>query len=219
MLFIRQCYIDLKYLNKYLMIVYTPLNLPKMEPDEWDVFWNIWHTYSGDAIKRRVNRSESAAKVGSTNVWQGLDIYKRSGMETAWDCPYFDISAELPMMYQLIKNLGIRSLYRVRLIQSKIDIGLHTDDNRDEWKIRGFLRYTSDKSQWYFSKPHGTERTYITLPESTNWFSYNDKHAWHGTDYDPEHKKILVQLFFLEPVSNDLISSSIEMYKPYTIEF
>ena len=27
------------------MIVYTPIDLPKIEPDNWDVFWDIWNGF------------------------------------------------------------------------------------------------------------------------------------------------------------------------------
>lgn len=200
------------------MIVYTPLNLPKIEPDNWDVFWNMWNNHSDIAVKRSMNFNGSRSKIGDSNIWRGLDIFKVGNIPTSWECPYFDIRNTLPLLYEAIRNLKIRSLYRVRLLQSISDIGSHSDDNNDTWKVRAFLYYPSTVPQWYFTKPNDTERVYIDLPESTNWFAYNDKHAWHGTDYDPENKKILLQLYFLEPI-DDLIKSSIEIYKPYTISF
>lgn len=201
------------------MIVYTPLDLPKLEPDDWDTFWNIWNLYSGNLVKVASHGTHSNSPVGSNNLWRGLDIFKKSTGRTLWECPYFDISADLPLMYNSISLLNIKTLYRVRLIQSLISIDSHTDDNTDQWKIRGFLHYTDNKSQWYFTKPAGNERTYITLPSNGQWFGYNDKYAWHGTDYNPEHKKILIQLYFRETFDDAIIQSNTKTYKDYIIEY
>jgi hypothetical protein len=201
------------------MIVYTPLDLPKMEPDNWDTFWNIWNTHSKFAVKRMMNLSNSKAPVGTSEVWRGLDIFKRNIGRTSWECPYVDISSELPLMYQSIARLNIKTLYRVRLLQSLIDVNPHTDDSTDQWKIRGLLYYTDTKPQWYFTRPDDPERTYATLPGNVQWFAYNDKHAWHGTDFNPEHKKILIQLYFKESFDQTVIQSNIETYKDYLIEY
>jgi len=105
-------------------------------------------------------------------------------------------------------------------VQSQKNFGAHTDDNRNVWYIRAYLHYTSSKSQWYFTKPHDSRgnRTYIELPEETNWFAYNDLNCWHGTDFDPNNKKILLQVFgnYTPP---SLIEQSINKYKNYTIDF
>jgi hypothetical protein len=94
----------------------------------------------------------------------------------------------------------------------------HTDDGVDKWSIRAYFHYTDLCSQWYFTKPrdvNGT-RQYLHLPSETNWFAYNDKHCWHGTDYNPDYPKILLQVFSLRN-NLSLVNHSIEKYKDYTI--
>lgn len=200
------------------MIIYTPLNLPKLEPDDWDIFWNIWNTHSDIAVKKSMNIANSKAPIGASNIWLGLDIFNPQNRPTAWECPYVDISKDLPVMYNSFKNLNIQSLYKVRLLQSLTDVRPHSDDNSDNWKIRGYLHYTDPDPQWYFTRPSTTIKTYATMPVDTQWFAYNDKYAWHGSDYNPNHKKILIQLYFVESVEN-LVRSNIETYKDYTIEY
>jgi hypothetical protein len=200
------------------MIIYTPLKLPNIEPDSWEVFWNIWNRHSDVAIKKSMNIPDSKSPVGSNDTWIGLDIFKHWNYPTAWECPYVDISKELPLMYSSFKNLNIRSLYKVRLLQSIIDIKPHSDDNADNWKIRGYLHYTDPNPQWYFTRPGDVTKTYAKLPTDTQWFAYNDKYAWHGSDYNPNHKKILIQLYFFESVDK-LVKSNIETYKDYIIEY
>lgn len=200
------------------MIVYTPVDLPKIEPDNWEIFWDIWDTHRDYLVKIKNNTMISATPVGSTNIWLGLDIIKKNTGITSWQAPFFDIKEVLPNMYNSLTTLLPNTT--IRLIQSQKDVGSHTDDNRNIWQLRAYLHYTSSTSQWYFTKPHDSlgDRTYIDLPDTTNWFAYNDRNCWHGTDFDPANKKILLQVFFNQ-VESTLIQQSIEKYKNYTIDF
>lgn len=88
------------------------------------------------------------------------------------------------------------------------------------WVARAYLHYTAPVEQWFFTKPgdfYG-DRSYITLPSETNWFTYNDKYCWHATDYDPAYPKILLQVYAFG-LSKELVSKSIEKYKDYTITY
>lgn len=202
------------------MIVFTPLDLPSIEPDNWDTFWSIWNEHSDWVVKRGISRTESLTPVGANNVWRGLDIFSNNSMVPAWTAPYFDISASLPRMHEQLMNLGIPGVKLIRLLSSKCPFGAHTDDNRDIWVVRAMLHSTAPKPQWYFTRPKDPQgdRTYIQMPSDTNWFSYNDLHCWHGTEYDPNNEKILLQLYFYEPII-DIVNRSIEKYKDYTISY
>jgi hypothetical protein len=199
------------------MIVYTPIDLPKIEPDNWDVFWDVWNTHRDYLVKTKMNTSISLTPVGISDMWLGLDIFKKTTGYASWQAPFFDIKQSLPNMYNSLVTLFPNATI-IRLVQSQKNVEAHTDDNRNVWHIRAYLHYTSSKSQWYFTKPHdaGGNRTYIDLPEETNWFAYNDLNAWHGTDFDPDNKKILLQVFG-SYISPSLIEPSINKYKNYTI--
>jgi hypothetical protein len=199
------------------MIVYTPIDLPKIEPDNWDVFWDVWNTHRNYLVKTKMNTSISLTPVGISDMWLGLDIFKKTTGYASWQAPFFDIKQSLPNMYNSLVTLFPNATI-IRLVQSQKNVEAHTDDNRNVWHIRAYLHYTSSKSQWYFTKPHdaGGNRTYIDLPEETNWFAYNDLNAWHGTDFDPDNKKILLQVFG-SYISPSLIEPSINKYKNYTI--
>ena len=200
------------------MIVFTPIDLPKIEPDNWDVFWDIWNTHRDYLVKTRVNTTISATPIGANNLWLGLDIIKKSIGNTSWQAPFFSIKDLLPNMHNSLTTLFPNAT--IRLVQSQTDFRSHTDDNINIWHLRAYLHYTDSKSQWYFTKPHDPhgDRTYINLPESTNWFAYNDLNSWHGTDFDVDNKKILLQVFF-NPLTPNLLKQSIEKYKDYTIDF
>ena len=199
------------------MIIATPLDLPRIEPDSWDIFWDIWNEHSANLVKVLDNTTKNAQK-GATNIWKGLDIFSKNKYKTAWDAPLIDISNTLPKLYNLCATLPIQNVYRVRLVSSLESFDSHTDDNIDKWSIRAYFHYTDTKDQWYFTKPNDVlgSRHYYHCPKDTNWFAYNDKHCWHGTDFDSKHPKILLQIFSFGN-NDELINASIEKYNRYTV--
>jgi hypothetical protein len=201
------------------MLIFTPVDLPKIEPDDWDIFWDIWNTHSRPLVKVRQNTDLSVAPVGTNNIWIGLDVYKLYNTEMPYTAPYVDIKELLPNMHRQLLDIA-PNLYRVRLLQSCVNIASHTDTNTDLWNLRAFIHNVDSYTQWYFTKPNDStgERTYITMPADTNWFMYNDKHCWHGTDYDPDNKKILLQAFcFGSPVN--IMERSSKKYKEFNLEY
>lgn len=206
---------------KHIMIVATPLNLPALVPDDWSVFWNIWNNYGKPIVKTQQNHKGSYSKIGDTDVWKGLDIYKNNLFRSAWTAPYYDIREELPLMYQMVTKNPVLSLVTgVRVVESLGTIPPHTDDNIDRWNVRAMLHYTDPNPQWFFTKPNDMKNiSFLTLPASTNWFAYNDKHTWHGSKYNPDHPKLLIQFFGVGFKGNQFLEKSAEMYKEYTISY
>ena len=202
------------------MIVFTPIDLPPIEPDDWDKFWDIWNNHCGYLQKVRMNSSTSATPVGNSQTWKGLGIYKKLGFSSTWSSPFFDIKSVFPKMYNIIDSVSTNVQY-VRIVESQIPLQSHSDDNRNFWNIRAFLHRKDAYKQWYFTKPNepSGKRTYINMPDDTNWFMYNDLNCWHGTDFDPENKKLLLQLFCTDNPSTDYLIPSVTKYKNYTIEF
>lgn len=202
------------------MIIATPLNLPKIEPDNWDIFWKIWNKEAKPLTKIFMNHSESKGQIGNDNSWIGLDIYKKIYLNTSYDAPFFDIKNDLPLMHELIKSLPLKLMYRVRILQSLIDIPPHTDDNKNKWSIRAMLKCEDPESQWYFTKPYASSsdpKYYLKMPPDTNWFAYNDKHCWHGTTYNKKDPKLLIQIYSVDE-NLDLIKQSINKYSNYNIK-
>lgn len=204
------------------MIIYTPLDLPKIEPDNWDTFWDIWNQHSGNLVKTVSNGAHSDSAVGRNDVWRGLDIYTNPNIsiKPGWTAPFYDIKPRLPKLYNTLISLPINGVRRIRLVSSMMKVDPHSDDVRDTWVARAYFHYTAPKEQWFFTRPgdfHG-KRTYITRPSETNWFSYNDLHCWHATDYSEEYPKILLQVYS-QSMPQELIDASITKYKDYTINY
>lgn len=205
------------------MIIYTPVDLPNLEVDDWDKFWEFWEQNSKHIVKVHMNVAGSLVSLGNRDMWKGLDLYKKNHFITSYLAPVVNASKDFPKLQESIDKLIslVPEITCIRLLQSQIDVGSHTDGNRDEWNLRGILHYTSPKDQWYFTKPnemHG-ERHYVSFNKDTMWFSYNDKHCWHGSVFDADHKKILVQVFTKGSFSESIIKESINKYKDNVIEF
>lgn len=203
------------------MLIFTPADLPKIEPDNWDVFWDIWTRENKNLIKVKKNTDISGTPIGTVGAWKGFDIYKKTNYPLSWEAPFVDIKEALPKMYEAVLSVS-DFIYCARLVQSQDSFAPHTDNDVDRWSLRAFLHTTSTEPQWYFTKPFDTEgeRTYIKMPLDSNWFMYNDKYCWHGTDFDINHKKILLQIFCPQcPKINKLLLNSVEKYKNYTIEY
>jgi hypothetical protein len=203
------------------MIVATPIDYPKVEPDDWGVFWNIWNMYAKPLHKKFKNPFCSKnAPVGATDVWIGLDIYIKYNVPFAWQAPFYNIKDLLPTMYNSLLSIDDK-IYRIRLIQSLQDILPHTDENRNQWNFRSLVFHQSTTPQWYFINPDDPDRAraYLTMPADTNWFMYNDKYVHHGSDYDPLNKKIILQLYTTSTVSTDFLEHNIQKYKDFVIKF
>lgn len=196
------------------MIIYTPLDLPRIEPDDWDIFWKIWNDHAKPMYKKLKGGWEFYRP--DKSLWHGIDIYKETEKIHAWPAPYYDIQYELPNLYNLIKTLPL-TVERARLVESKESFGAHTDDNVDKWVARAHFYNQAAHGQWFFTAPGGIgEKFYMSGPEDTNWFAFNDRHCWHGTDYDSNRPKILLQIYTTN-MPDELISRSIDKYKGYTI--
>ena len=204
------------------MIIATPLDIPKIEPDDWELFWKIWHKHSDILVKTFQNVKNSPAKIGTINVWRGIDVYKKNKTNAAWQAPYYDIKNDLPIMYQQLEKLQIffTLLARVRIMESLQDIVPHTDSNLNAWNTRAIFYCTDPSPQWYFTRPNTEIRDvkFLKLPNETNWFAYNDKHCWHGSKYNSKNPKLIIQLWgFLNGLT--IIKNSIEKYRNYVISY
>lgn len=203
------------------MIVATPIDLPNIEPDNWDVFWKLWEENAKPLVKNSMNTDTSYAKVNDGSVWIGMDVFRREWGLTHWQANYVDISETLPNFYRSLEGLSFDKMYRVRLISNVIPVPAHTDDNFDRWSMRYLFYNENVKPIWYFTPPgkeNKNNRTYFTIHPETNWFAYNDKYCWHGSDHDQVHKKILMQIYYYGDGS-DLVRRGIEKYKGNTMSY
>jgi len=202
------------------MIVFTPLDMPNAYPDNWEIFWNIWNQHKRPLVKTEMYLGDSIIPIGDDTYWDALDIYKQDFGKLIYDAPYYDMRNELPNFMKTLLSNNIPSLFRIRLMSNKRLIHAHSDTEKDRFMIRGLLFTPTSEPYWYLTAPNKTtiNKKYITLPESTYWFAYNDKFCFHGSEYYQNCEKILIQLFLTEDESRDIVQQSIIKYKEYVID-
>lgn len=206
--------------------------MPKLKVDDWDIFWDIWNKHSILMYKKPtpadVKKPILYTRNGGDGVWRGFDLYHHEHYHhfpLLWNAPLVNVQKKLPIMYECIQDIiSLFPMHCIRLAESQLEIPSHTDDDMDVWRMRGYLHYTSKVSQWYFTKPKDINgrRYYMHLPKETSWFAYHDKNAWHGTNFDENNKKILIQLFAKPDADKNIelaVKNGAAKYKNYTIEF
>ena len=201
---------------------YTPIQLPKIEPDNWDIFWKIWNEEADFVHKTTHPHEKSRLTLNDKTCWRGMEIYDPTATKSnrSIELVSIDIRDRLPKMYESIQTLKtfFKSLSLI-FIESQYSIGSHTDKNIDKWMLRSFFYYPSPEPQWYFTRPDDNkgERTYITLPQDTTWFAFNDSKAWHGTDYDEKYPKILIKAY--GSLRDDVLKDNLKRYEDYVLSF
>ena len=203
------------------MVLAHALDFPKVEPDDWNVFWNIWSQHAKPLIKY-VNEGTtpwgSASKLGSRDHWIGLEVY-HNNLRTNWIAPFVDISKSLPNMYKALLPAEIPNIRKVRIIQSMMPHPPHSDKGIDFWEIRAMLQCDNPSEHWYYT-PYGnkTKKLPLKLPNETNWFTYNDGNCHHGTEYFPLRPKYLVQIYYTGELATEIRTRGINKYPDCVIE-
>lgn len=228
---------------KWTKVPWLPLDIPKLEPDDWDLFWKLWDEKSGDIGR---------ASVTEQQMWKGLAIWKRDDVdESKFNYQaetYDDWSIHFPKMFEQIKTcMPWLTLEKVVLWSNVNEIKPHFDPDyvMYPWpdSLRVMLWDTNDKPTFYVTpwpqrskefdppivdvKTHGTgygfesdlaapdDRMYVNLPPDTNSFVFNNGAFVHGADL--AKPKIIMAIKGRPDISKWLrvLNSSYEKYKEY----
>lgn len=196
--------------HKWTNVPWLPLDIPRIEPDDWDLFWRLWNEKNADIT--RANPQES-------QYWKGLccwlnpaiDHTKFNYSNTVID----DWSKHFPKMFEQIKTcLPFFSLEKIVLWSNINTVNPHFDPDVViyPWpdSLRIMLWDTNDQPTFYVNKrPARSEdfnpspvtvrtggtgygiksdrvpndkRMYVDLPADTNTFVFNNGAFLHGAD-------------------------------------
>jgi hypothetical protein len=197
--------------DKYLMantilndLVYIPLDVPKIEPDDWSVFWKVWNTDSKMFIRRyRDSRGNNLPRPGWTGfVWNFTNSPPTNPM---YDVVYKDYSFVFPKMkQQLLEYFPITIRYiqflsNYREIPAHQDGTVYTDHYTFPCDLRVMLYDENKRSTFYLKNidqrnQPGVEQ-FIELPKETNSFVYTNPSVVHGARFYG-HQKIILSFIF-----------------------
>lgn len=193
-------------------IVSTPINFPKLVPDDWDKWWNIWNRYSTPLVKKGISPNNQSG------LHVGFDVFKISVFSPTYEAAYVDLSVLYPSLYEQIVSLPMQ-IYGARFVSSKGDFPGHIDNRWISWSLRNMFHCEDPEPQWFYTDMENKNKTFLTLPESTNWWAYLDGAIKHGTHYKENYPKIILQVFS-DPVNTTaFVEKSIGMFPEHSIEY
>lgn len=199
-------------MNTESTIVSTPLDLPHLEPDNWDRWWDIWNEFSRPLAKTGVSpNSESGLHVG-------FDVFKIPQFNPVYKADYVDLKSLYPDLYNQILSLPV-TIYGARFVSSRGDFSAHIDNKWHSWSIRNMFYCPDAEPQWYYTDREGNNKKYLIMPETTNWWAYLDGAIKHGTHYKPEFPKIILQVFSDIPRSAELSKRSFSKFPNHIISY
>ena len=194
------------------------LDIPKIEPDNWDDWWSWWDTHSKPLTK--VYSSINGEP--GLNHWHGVQIYGDDEVFDPWNITTVDCTKEFPKMFENIFKIPM-DIQRIRAVTSKGMFTPHKDHPFPLLSCRINLFDDNPGSTFaYLNFTDGIKRKLYRqqLPETSNTWVYPDWLQDHTTFYHPGRFKILFMLLgqWRSDELNELIERSIEKYPEYHIE-
>lgn len=231
--------------EKYKGIAALPLDLPKFELDSPAEFWRIWEAEKERVARQNIDRGALGTNNPSLehSQWDGLAMYEDLEIlkDAAWKTKIsYDLARTQPKyMFSIFKKLPFVRIRSIRMWSSNCVIPAHYDGNMPDslddvmhfpTEIRLMLDDKNPKETFWLCsnkkyKPNTKEnipmddRYYVTLPEDTNTFAWNNEDYLHAADYDPQYRKILVVVKGWVDVARleELLDRSIAKYPDHVL--
>jgi hypothetical protein len=185
--------------------VSVPLVFPKVVPNNWDTWNNVW-----EQNKKFVHKVTSTRNAGQV-AWIGFDIYVKPGVDATdivkYKCKNINCPDLFPSLFDNLDKLPIE-VHVVRVLQSLSSVLAHQDFavESDYHSIRSILFDNNPKQTWWYE--FNDTKQYLTLPIETNTWWYDDAKIKHGTDFYPNFNKQLIM--YRGTVKTDSITSMID---------
>jgi hypothetical protein len=197
---------------KNKLVLYTPLDIPRIEPNNWDEWWGIWNTYSGLATKKIKTHNPYES------VWRALEIYRYTESSPMIDNIVYDAPRcpPAPVIQDLVKQVhdfypGI-VLY-IRVVENQSIVKFHSDNTIPKHQFRTLMWSTNNRLNWLLKNKE--KKVFCpVLPGDSNTFYYYDYHTQHHALYSPKVSKGILQVFIsVDPQIDDLIERSCKKYE------
>lgn len=194
------------------MIIYTPLDIPKIEPNNWDEWWDVWNNHAGPVTKTKNNHNY----FHKVPPWKGFDLYIVDDAFKKFYSYEARLAPQVPVVLDLVKQIKEHCIFNPTIIRV-VENYTHTEPHSDFptpniYEFRSVLWNTYPDTMWKFH--YNNETRDMILPNDSNSFYYADYPVQHSTSYDPKYSKGLVIVYGpVKPTATNLLDKSIDKYK------
>lgn len=195
------------------MILSTVLNIPRIVPDDWEKWWDVWKEATP------LSRSIEGHNKTTVGLHCGFDVYKTASFYPRYQAKFVDLREIYPSLFEQVMQLPLR-VKGIRFVQSYGDFPAHTDNTWPSWSVRTMFHCEDPNPQWYFQPLNVDEpKRWLELPEESNTWAYLDGRIRHGTIYSESYPKIIIQYFTNDYDTNIWVPKHFD-YKPnYNISY
>lgn len=187
----------------------TPLDIPKIEPNNWNEWWSVWNTYSGMAVKQQKNQNNTVG------TWRGMDLETNSlfKMPTVYSVPRAPATSVTDDIIRQIKTYIPIEPIVVRVIENLDIVPAHADNTVTVNELRCMFWNTYQEPVWEFD--YLGEKRKLILPESTNTFFYKDYPMTHGSIFKKGYSKGVMVIYGILKSKKlaDLVVHSADKFK------
>lgn len=225
----------------YKGVVWTPLDLPKVELDQ-DLLWDVWSTVSSQG---KIDGDEVVAHQwfdidpelmnGQKNHdYRAFNFYKNNSYydHSVQGIPYDACIKYFPECVSWLESLPYKNIYWCAFVGRDDDgVAPHYDEPpehrhhnlpNEPSQVRCRWSRVTDwqREHFYLTKDHGQTRVYPSLPQDTTSMAYDGSIHEHGADkgFHPKDRIQLMPMGVLDTQKwHELLERSIQKYKDYVI--
>lgn len=217
--------------EKYRNIRWLPLDIPKIEFENFDEFEELWKKECIEVLRTKPDVAEPWTKekhpLGNRSSWheaqfQGLTIWRLPGSdesnvtfaEKLYKGKFYQFER---IIEQVFTYFPIHTMLSIYIWKSTMAIKPHRDKSAF-WKcpteFRVMLNDENTEPTLYVADIEHGDVNYIDLPEDTNSFCWSNGTQIHGSDYYGKNKYLLC-LSGIQDSSRSakLFERSIDKYK------
>jgi hypothetical protein len=194
--------------EKYKNIRWLPLDIPKIEFDDFEEFENLWKQECIDVLRIKPDVAEPWEKekhpLGKNSSWnvvqfQGLTIWRNAKTEnqtvTFAEKLYEGKNKQFERIVdQVFQYFPIHTMFSIFIWKSTMRIQPHRDKSAF-WKcpteFRTMLYDENTDPTLYVADIENGDINYIDLPDDTNSFCWSNGTQIHGSDYHGKNKYLL----------------------------
>lgn len=193
------------------MILYTPLDIPRLEINDWPAWWDIWGNYT--QFINKVGKNHNAT---TRDLLKGFDL-----LQVGNPRQYSLYEAVMAPKCKVVDNL-IEQIHSyvplvpklIRVMENTGVVNSHSDYSSPRDEFRSVLWSTYDSPLWEFT--YQTESRKMILPKTTNSFYYKDYPLRHSAIHEADKTKGLLLVYGpLKENHTTLIQESANKYKEY----